>query len=206
MEQIGDAFVSEKTRTEWENKTKQIRDVVKGRKKEMKIVKERKLKHAIEVHKEGRIFVENCLLEKGEMQNSAIKKKKGNGSIDSRSSKSKDSTSCGGNKTKEHSRSSGTPNEAGDSGGEVNGVRNTMGVSTVEAGGESGVSGKQNIGVEMEETSNAVNGKQNSGETENAGNAGRSREVENSKKVEMAGTARNAERAGTEGKAGSDNR
>ena len=84
-----------------------------------------------------------------------------------------------------------------------------MGVSTVEAGGESGVSGKQDIGVEMEETSNAEKGKQNSGETESAGNAGRSREVENTRKAGnagKAGTAGNAERAGTAGKAGSDNR
>ena len=119
MEQIGDAFVSEKTRTEWENKTKQIRDVVKGRDKEMKIVREKKLNNAIKVHKEGRIFVVNCLLEKGEMQNSVIIQKKGNGSIDSGRSKRKEGTSCGGNKTKEPSRNSGTPNEAGDSSGET---------------------------------------------------------------------------------------
>ena len=105
----------------------------------MKIVREKKLKHAIKVHKEGRIFVENCLLEKGEMQNSVIIHQKGNGSIDCGRSKRKEGTSCVGNKAIEPSRNSGTPNEAGDSGGEVDGVMNAMGVSTVEAGGESGI-------------------------------------------------------------------
>ena len=46
--------MSEKSRTEWEKKTKQIRDVIKGREKEkeMKIAREKKLKHAIKMKNE----------------------------------------------------------------------------------------------------------------------------------------------------------
>ena len=187
IEQIGDAFTSEKCRTEWEKKTKQIRDVIKGREKEMKIAREKKLKHAIKVHKEGRIFVENCLLEKGKMQNSVVIQNKGYGLIDSGRSKSNEGTSCGGNKAIEPNKNSGTPNEAGDNFGEVDGVMNKMGVSTVEACRESGISGKQNISRGMEELQNVEKGKQNRGEVEYTRKAGNAGKAGTAGKVDSAG-------------------
>ena len=71
MEKIKD----EKRRKEWEEKKIELVKASERSRKEMKKFRDGKLKHALRVHKKGKIFVENCLREREESRPQATLEK-----------------------------------------------------------------------------------------------------------------------------------
>ena len=65
LEKVIEGHKNEVERIKWEQKRVMIEEEVKGREREMKEVRKKKIKHALKIHSEGRVFVEDCLRERG---------------------------------------------------------------------------------------------------------------------------------------------
>ena len=148
MEQIEaklDKIVDEEMRKKCEDRKIELLKEKENREKEMKQVRTRKLKHAIKIHKEGRIFTEECLRQKdgNTAQNSVNSKPK-----QTVMPQHREEPQCHSTRDSEHSDRVGNegvkdrPVGRGDGGGEAT----VEGSKSASSGQTNRPMGRQNVG------------------------------------------------------------